>query len=240
MISGKNLFRACLLLLAVLCGVTSVSAWTLQNYGATPQVSPAQPGTTVSLHYDIHFDSYMTGSTFDSSDSLVMFTELANPHWTLGTTEIMDDGTPIVTSLPDQKSMQARLDGWSLSFVRKRFDLNVQLNGNVPALNQSRNITLVRVQEMDPNAKPVSGALVKKDLPVFVQTPEPTATTPAPPALTETVIDVTMQQATTTGTIVTDVTPTRKQTYSPGPDPVLVCGMLAGLVVLWARRERRG
>jgi hypothetical protein len=180
----------------------------------------------------------MTGSTFDSSDSLVMFTELANPQWTLATTEIMDDDTPIVTSLPARQSVQVRMDGWLLSFVRKRFDLNVQLNGNVPALNQSRNITLVRVQEMAPNAKPVSGALVKKDLPVYVPTPEPAATTSAPPAPTDTVIDVTMQQATTTGTIVTDaIAPTRKQTYSPGPDPVLACGMLAGLVVLWARRR---
>jgi hypothetical protein len=238
MIPGKNLFRACLLLLAVLCGVTTVSAWTFQNWSVIPPTTPVQPGTPVSLHYDIHFDSYMTGSTFDSSDSLVMYTELANPHWTMTTTEMMDDGTPIVTSLPDRQSMQARLDGWTLSFVRKRFDLNVQLNGKAPLLNQSQNITLIRVQEMAPNAKPVSGALVKKYLPVFVQAPEPAATTSAPPAPTDTVIDVTMQQATTTGTIVTDaIAPTRKQTYSPGPDPVLACGMLAGLVVLWARRR---
>jgi hypothetical protein len=238
MISGKNLFRTCLLLLAVLCGVTTASAWTFVNWSATPQASQIQPGTAVSLHYDIHFDSWMTGSTFDSSDSLVMVTDLANPQWTLATTEIMDDGTPIVTSLPDRQSTQVRLDGWLLSFVRKRFDLNVQLNGNVPALNQSANITLVRVQEMDPKAKLVYGTQLKKELPVYVQTPEPTATTPAPPAPADTVIDVTMQQAATAGTIVPNaITPTRKQTYSPGPDPVLVCGMLAGLVVVWARRE---
>jgi len=237
MIPGKNLFRACLLLLAVLCGVATVSAWTFQNWSVIPPTTPVQPGTPVSLHYDIHFDSYMTGSTFESSDSLVMYTELANPHWTLATTEILDDGTPIVTSLPDRQSMQARLDGWSLSFVRKRFDLNVQLSGNAPLLNQSQTITLVRVQEMDPDAKPVSGALVKKTLPIAVQAPDTTATTLLPtPA--DTVIEVTMQQAATTATPVPGpVAPTRKQTYSPGPDPVLVCGMLAGLVMLLARRE---
>jgi hypothetical protein len=236
MISGKNLFRTCLLLLVVLCGVTAVSAWTLQNWSATAQTSPAQPGTPVSLHYDIHFDSWTTGTTFDSANSLVMVTDLANPQWTVTTTETMDDGTQIVTPMPVRQSMQVRLDGWSLSFVRKRFDLNVQLNGKVPALNQSQNITLARVQELDPNAKAVYGTLVKKDLPVYVQAPEPTATTLVPTPQ-DTIIDVTMQLAETAAPAT--ITPTRKQTYSPGPDPLLICGMLAGLIVLRARRERR-
>jgi hypothetical protein len=109
MISGKNLFRTCLLLLVVLCGVTAVSAWTLQNWSATAQTSPAQPGTPVSLHYDIHFDSWTTGTTFDSANSLVMVTDLANPQWTVTTTETMDDGTQIVTPMPVRQSMQVRL-----------------------------------------------------------------------------------------------------------------------------------
>jgi hypothetical protein len=236
MISGKNLFRCCILLLVVLYGVTAVSAWTFQNWSATVQTFPAQPGTPVSLHYDIHFDSWMTGTTFDSSDSLVLFTDLANPQWTLTTTETMDDGSQIVTPMPVRQSMQVRLDGWSLSFARKRFDLNVQLNGKVPALNQSQNITLARVQELDPNAKGVYGALVKKDLPVYVQAPVPVATTLVP-APQDTVIDVTMQPVETTAPQA--IAPTKKQTYSSGPDPLLVCGTLACLVVLLARRECR-
>jgi hypothetical protein len=239
MISGKTLFRTSLILLVVLCGISTVSAWTIQNWLATPQTSPAQPGTPVSLHYGIHFDSYETGSTFDSQNSLVMYTDLANPQWTVKTTETMDDGTVIDSPIPVRQSAQVRVDGWSLSFSRKQFDLNVQLNGNVPALNQSQNITLVRLQEMDPNAKVVYGTLVKKELPVYVQAPETTVTTPAPAPL-DTVIEVTMEQAATAGTIApTAITPTRKQTYSPGPDPLMVCGMLAGLVVLWARRGCR-
>jgi hypothetical protein len=241
MISQKNLFRSCILLLVMLGGVTTVSAWTLQGWSATVRDSPAQPGTPVSLSYAISFDSWMTGTTFDAQNSLVMYTDLANPQWTVAKTETMDDSTQIVTPISVRQSMQVRLDGWSLSFSRKQFDLTVQLSGTVPALNQSQNISLVRVQEMDPDAKMVSGSQVRKEIPVYVPAPATIATTPEP-APQDTIIDVTMEPtapAVSTGTTgPVPVTPTRRTTYSPGPDPLLICGMLAGLVVLWARTAR--
>jgi hypothetical protein len=239
MISGKNLFRICLLLMVLVCGVTTVSAWTLKNWSATVQTTPAQPGSPVSVHYDIGFDSYMTGTTFDASDSLVMYTDLASPQWTVTMIETQDDGTTVGTSLPVRQSMQVRLDGWSLSFARKTFDLDVQLKGQVPPLNQSQVITLVSLQEKDADAQTVSGSLVKKTLPITVQTPVPVAPQDTPaPAITRDAM--TLQQTSPAGTTPpATITPTRKQTYSPGPDPLLACGMLAGFVVLWARKAHR-
>jgi hypothetical protein len=238
MISGKNLFRTCILLLVMLCGVHAVSAWTLQSWSAKADTTPAQPGSPVSLNYNIYFDSYMTGSTFESADSLVMYTDLVNPQWTVTRTETTDDGTALETPLPVRQSAQVRVDGWDLSFSRKQFTLNVKMNGNVPILNQSQNITLVKLQELDPNAKLVSGTLIKKELPVAVPTP-PIVTT-LPPTPDETIIEMTMQQEAPAGTAPAATTkPTRKPTYSPGPDPLLTCGMLASLIVLLARTERR-
>jgi hypothetical protein len=239
MISGKNLFRTGILLLVMLCGVNAVSAWTLHNWSAKADTSPAQPGTPVTVHYNIYFDSYNTGSTFESSDSLVMYTDLENPQWTVTKTETTDDGSSLITPMPVRQSVQVRIDGWGLSFSRKQFDLNVDLTGTVPATNQSRTITLVKLQELDSGAKLVSGTLIKKELPVSVPTPEPVVTTPVPTP-EETILEVTMQQEGTAGTAVPATTkPTRKPTYSPGPGSLITCGILAGLVVLWARTGRR-
>ena len=239
MISGKNLFRICLLLMVLGCGVTTVSAWTLTNWSATVQTTPAQPGSPVSVHYDIGFDSYMTGTTFDASDSLVMYTDLASPQWTVTMIETRDDGTSVTTPMPVRQNMQVRLDGWALSFSRKTFDIDVQLNGQIPSLNQSQEITLASLQEKDANAQTVSGTLVTKTLPITIPTPVPVSprNTPAPAVTRD---EMTRQQTSPAGTIPpATITPTRKQTYSPGPDPLLACGMLAGLVVLWARKAHR-
>jgi hypothetical protein len=103
-----------------------------------------------------------------------MYTDLADPTWVATMTEMVNDETPITTQLAAHQGAQIRLDGWSLSFSRKQFTVNVRMNGKIPALNQSQEITLVRIQEVDPNAKLVSGTLIKKVAQVSVPTPEPT------------------------------------------------------------------
>jgi hypothetical protein len=125
------------------------------------------------------------------------------------------------------------IDGWSLSFSRKQFVITVKLTGIVPALNRSQEIILARVQEKDPNAKLVPGTQTKKVAQVVIPTPEPTAE----PTVTgeETVVVITPEPVTT----VTSIVPTKKQTYSPGPDPLMVCGMLAGLVLVTGLAKRR-
>ena len=239
MISGKYLFRICILLLIILFGVTTASAWSLNNWAATVQTQPAVPGTPVTVHYNISFSSYMTGTTFDSSDSLVMVTDLSSPQWTVTKTDIQDDDSTDTTALTSSKNRQVRLDGWSLSASRTQFNLNIELSGRVPALNQSQDITLVSLQERDAGAKTVSGTLVKKTLAITVPTPEPTAP-PLSPTSADTTEPVILQQAAAAApTSPAVITPTRKQTYSPGPDPLMTCGILAGMLVLWARRAGR-
>jgi hypothetical protein len=168
-----------------------------------------------------------------------MYTDLASPQWIVTMIETQDDGSSVMTPMPVRQNMQVRLDGWALSFSRKTFDLDVQLNGQVPSLNQSQEITLTSLQEKDADAKTVSGTLVKKTLPITVPTPVPVSPqdTPAPSVTRD---EMTMQQTSPAGTTPpATTTPTRKQTFSPGPDPLLACVMLAGLVVVWARKAHR-
>ena len=217
-------FRSGLLVLAVLFFIPFVSAWTFSNWNGPSSQTPLQPGTPVSASYSMSFSSFDTGTTFDSDDSLVMYTDLANPQWVVTMTETLND-EPVTSQLANRQAAQVRLDSWSLSFSRKEFTVNVKLTGNVPLLNESQEIIILRMQELDPEAKTVFGTLTKKTAQVMVPTPEPTV---VPTTLMEEILEITPEPT----TMVTTSVPARKQTYTPGPDPLLICGMLAGLVLI--------
>lgn len=226
-------FRCCLLTLTVLFIVPCTSAWTFGSWSGPEQQAQLLPGTPVTVSYSMSFSSYDTGTTFDSENSLVMYTDLADPQWVVTKTEMVDDTTPLKTDLASRKVAQVRLDGWDLSFSRKQFTINARLDGKIPSLTQSKEIMLVRIQEMTPDAKVVPGTLIKKVAVVSVPTPEPTA---APVVqVQETVLEITPEPITTIPAIV----PTRKQTYSPGPDPLVICGILAALVIIPGLLRRR-
>lgn len=223
--------------LLVLLTVPGVSGWTLQSWSQNPASAELPPGTPVTAEYSLYFDSWMTGSTFENDNSLVMYTGLVNPQWVITKVEPMDDQPAIVEQVPVRQGMQVRLDGWTLSYSRKQFSLNVQLTGTIPAQDQSGTISVVKLQEVDGSAKPVAGTLIKKDVLVFVATPEPS---PAPAEVTinmtpaEVIVITTGQKAPATG-----LSPTKRTTYSPGPEPVLVAGVFAGLLCLAAVSRRR-
>ncbi|MDD1703428.1 MAG: hypothetical protein LUQ31_10655 [Methanoregula sp.] len=233
MINSKVFFRSGLIALALILFILPVSAWSFSNWAGPANAAELQPGSSVSAGYTMSFSSYDTGSTFDKDDSIVMYTDLSNPQWLVTMTETQND-EPLTSQLANRQAAQIRLDGWSLSFSRKQFTVNVKLTGTVPALNQSGEILILRLQEQDSGAKTVSGSLVKKTALVIVPTPEPTIV-PATQQEPETVIEITPEPVTT----VTTSIPTKKQTYAPGPDPLMVCGVLAGLIFAAGYLQRR-
>jgi len=172
------------------------------------------------------FSSFDTGKTFDSDNSLVMYTDLSDPHWVIVKTEDVNE-EPLTTRLADRQSAQVRLDGWDLSFSRKQFTVDVALIGTVPDYDQAGEIVVLRLQELDPEAKTVYGKLVKKTAMVVVPTPVPTAVATTVPEVV--VLEITPVP---TENPVTKISPTKKQTYAPGPDPLLVCAMLAGGIII--------
>lgn len=232
----RSMFRIGFIVLACLLIVPCVSAWTFSGWTGPAGTDTLRPGDPVKAGYTMSFSSYDTGTTFESDDSVVMYTDLADPKWVVIKTETVND-QPSTSTLVTRQATQVRLDGWSLSFSRKQFYLTVSLAGTVPQLNQSREITLLRLQELDPQAKTVAGTLTKKTGHVAVPTPEPT---PEPTVIPEeTVLVITPEQTTVPATPAIPVAPSRKQTYSPGPDPLLVCSLLAGLVLALGIIRRR-
>lgn len=222
-----------LFVLAVLCLIIpSVSAWGFSGWTTTPSGSGFSPGTDISASYKISFDSWMSGTTFDEDNTLTMYTDLESPHWTITKTEEMDGQEPIVEEIPVRQAAQAKVDGWTLSYVRKQFYLTVHLTGKIPSRNTTSSIFLLKLQEMEPGAKAVSGTLLKKEVQVIIPTPEPTLT----PAEQVTVnltpsdyIEITTEPTTAPAAGTSGVA---KTTYTPGPGPVVIAGLLAGLVLL--------
>lgn len=226
--------RGALLLLLAIIMVPCVSGWTLSSWSQSPTGTELSPGTTVTAEYSLHFDSWMTGSTFDNDNSLTMFTDLNDPRWTVTRVEPMDDQPSIVEQVPVRQGAQVRLDGWTLSYSRKRFDITVRLTGTVP--ERSGTIAVVKLQELDENADPVRGTLIKKEVSIPVPPPEPTPVPEVTPDLTpsEIIVITPEPKAPEIQTV-----PTTKTLYSPGPDPVLVFGVLAGLFCIAAVLRRR-
>lgn len=182
MSSRSLLFRFTLLVIFLLISLPGVSGWTFQSWSVSPAVSELPPGTPVKAAFSLHFDSWETGSTFEKDNSLTMYTGLSNPQWVVRKIEAMEDQSPIIEPVPVRQTSLVRLDSWTLSYSGKRFDLSVQLTGTIPALNESGEISVIKLQEMTPGARPVAGSLVQKQIHVVVPTPEPVVT-PGTPAI---------------------------------------------------------
>lgn len=215
-------FRFALAALVLFLIVMPVSAWTFAGWTGPSPGAELQPGTNVSAGYSMSFSSFDTGKTFDSDNSLVMYTDLTDPHWVVIKTEEVNE-EPLTTRLAERQSAQVRLDGWDLSFSKKQFTIDVALTGTVPDFDQTGEIVVLRLQELDPKANTVNEKLVKKTAMVVVPTSEPTIIPTAVPE--EIVLEITPVP---TEHPVTKATPVKKQTYAPGPDPLLVCTILAG------------
>jgi hypothetical protein len=215
-------FRLALAALVLFLGVVPVSAWTFSGWTGPSEGAEFQPGSPLSAGYSMSFSSFDTGKTFDSDNSLVMYTDLTDPHWVLVKTEEVNE-EQLTTQLADRHSAQVRLDGWDLSFSRKQFAIDVALTGTVPDFDQTGEIVVLRLQELDPSAKTVNDKLVKKTAMVVVPTTVPTPVPTMAPE--EVVIEITPLP---TENPVTKTAPVKKQTYAPGPDPLLLCCMLAG------------
>jgi len=221
--------RCILLATLVLITISPAVAWTFQSYTVTPSGTQFPPDTLVEANFSISFDSWMTGTTFQKDGTLQMATNLTNPRWTVNKVEPIDGQEPIVEAVPVRQSDLVSLDGWTLSYSRKQYILVILLTGTTPSVPSTRNITLVRLQEINSQAKPVPGAVVKKEVGVRVPTPEPTL-------VPETVTTELSPAETTVNTSGMNVpgpeqVPAVKTTYSPGPEPVLAAAMLAGLVI---------
>jgi hypothetical protein len=225
-----DFYRCILGVLLLLMLMQGVSGWTVRNMSVTPGQEPVVPQAPVRVTYSVHFDSFLTGLTFPSKNTLDMYTDLANAQWVVTKTEIAEEQPPVTTPIVEKKGPRVRIDGWILSYARKQFDLNVLLQGVAADVQQPQDTTIIRVSEYTADGKPLSDTSISKKYLIYVPTPTPETPTHA---LTQTPADIIRTQ----NTVVTMVTPTRKQTYTPGPGPLVICGMLSFIVIIIAMKR---
>lgn len=238
MMRTQQLLCALLFFLAAAFAIVPASAWTIQKWSGPENGATLAPGTAVSTSFDLSFDSWSSGK-FDAKHSLTLYSELTNPKWTVTKTVVENEDTPVITSLAAKQGIQVNLAGFIVSDQASSYSINVQLSGTVPALNESQEVTLLRIQEKDADAEMVKGSEVKKTVNVVVPTTEQTVA-PAPViTLEETEIVITPEPTTAAPAMAAVITPSKKHTYSPGPEPLAICGALAGFLIVLGLSRRR-
>ena len=149
-----SLFVLTILFVAVL--YTASASIAVNNMAISPSgdlVSGQNPPNTVTATFSIEFDAE-GGETFPSGDSLVMSTDLDNAKWSYATAL---DGNP--NPGVDEVGKNVNINGWILSYPSKRdLSMSVTLNGDVPTVNASGNITIVRVADIGSRGQAVQGS----------------------------------------------------------------------------------
>jgi hypothetical protein len=127
-----------------------VSAFTVGQTAITP-TGDLKPGDDITVSFVVTFDS-----TFPIENSLQLQTDLgtnSNPaKWT--TTLVLDT---VPNPRPGQSGKNIYIGGWDLSYEKKQTSLQVTLEGLVPSLTSSQNITIMKVQEIS-SGKAISGS----------------------------------------------------------------------------------
>lgn len=225
--------RIGLITVAFILMISGASAWTIQNWAGPADGAALSPGTVVNAPFEINFNLW-SDNKFDSAHSITLYSDLADAQWTATKTVMVNDETPVTTQLVSRKAIQVKLSGWDLSDSQSSYKVTVRLTGTVPEVPTTQGITVLRIQEVDSDASLISGSVVKKTVTVEVPTPEPTLA----PTPEETMLVLTPEQTSAAPTA-TAISPTKKQTYSPGPDPLVICGVLACFLIGLGMARRR-
>jgi hypothetical protein len=204
MSSFKILYRLVFVLVVVLISMQGVWGWSVEDLVIIPGEGPVSPHTPMTVTYTVHFAS------FNSQNTLDMYTDLSNATWVVTKTDIVEDNPAVTSPLLEKSGSRVRIDGWTLSYVRRQIELNVQLKGIAPDVAQTQDKTIIRVQEWDSNAQPLSDTGMSKKYQIFVPTPPPE--TPSP-TLTQAPTEIVQDQ----NTPVTSATPTKNRPIRPVP-----------------------
>lgn len=212
--------RSLLILLLICIFVQGSAAWSVENFVISPKSGPVASNTSVSVSYVVTFSSFMSGTTFEPENTLDMYTELADPLWEVTLTNNDEDTENVVLLSETKKGVRYRLDGWTLGYSRSQLDLSVNLKGRAPVVSSQQDKIMVRIQEINAEARTLSGGKTVK-----YQVTAPLVTTVAAPATTPEMTKPVPSPSTPAPV----TSPTIKQTYSPGPGPLSVIALLAAL-----------
>jgi cell fate (sporulation/competence/biofilm development) regulator YlbF (YheA/YmcA/DUF963 family) len=153
----KSLIVLIIFIMCIGIACADISVGTIAISPTGDLVSGQNPPNTVTASYTIDFNP-SGGETFSADNTLVMSTELENAQWSY-TTILDGNANPAITV----NGKNINLNGWVLSYPSKReLSIRVSLSGEVPTMNASGNMTVVRVAEIGSKGSVVSGSEVIK------------------------------------------------------------------------------
>jgi hypothetical protein len=153
-----KVMKTSLFVLILLCISVPLASATISvaNMAISPSgdlVAGQTPPTAVTATFRIEFDPE-GGETFSASDTLLMATDLDNAKWTY-TVALDGNPNPGVSEI----GKNVNINGWILNYPSKRdLAMSVTLNGDVPSVNSSGNITIVRVADIGSKGTAVKGS----------------------------------------------------------------------------------
>lgn len=149
--------RTCRILLAsliLICCIPFVSAYMINNVNIDPSGS-LTPGQRASVTYGVSFP-LTNGRTFESANTLDMYTDLTNAKWSIVKIETYEGVPPIETPLGNYGGPRAQVTGWLLSYQDRELAIRVTLDGVAPEVDTTQNKTILKVIELDSYGQPVS------------------------------------------------------------------------------------
>jgi hypothetical protein len=133
--------------------IPAVSAFTLSGISIDPSGS-LTPGTPVTVFLTVQFPT-SAGRTFPPGDDLHFSTGLASPQWSYSI--ILNE---IDNARSSGTSRSLDVSGFQLSYPSKVSEsLRLSLQGTVPSVDKTSNITIISVQENYRNGNVVTGSV---------------------------------------------------------------------------------
>lgn len=143
----KNAITGIIMLLVLCCMVQAGAAFKMESSEVTPTGDLAA-GTAVTAHAVVDF-STLTGTTFPTTDSFQVFTELDKAKWRYS---VSINGAE--NPKPDAAGKYLKINGFDLEYpASQSVKVLITMEGVVPQTNATQNITVLRFQWLDQTTK---------------------------------------------------------------------------------------
>jgi hypothetical protein len=139
----KHAITGIIILFVLCCLVQAGTAFKIESNEVTPAGDLAA-GTAVTAHVVVDF-STLTGTTFPTADSFQAFTELDKAKWHYS---VSINGAE--NPKPDTTGKYLKINGFDLEYpASESVKLLITMEGVVPPINATQNITIMRLQWLD-------------------------------------------------------------------------------------------
>jgi hypothetical protein len=152
----KGLTKWILIAVSLILCMQAVTAFAVSSISVEPSGS-LTPGTPVIVSFNVDL-SGAGAETFTSGNELQMSTDLDSSKWSYS---LVLDG--VVTEQPSNTGRVLSVSGWVLAYPSEMEEsLRVTLEGTAPAVTQTTNKTLVKVQEVDSRNNIITSSVVER------------------------------------------------------------------------------